>query len=155
MNRINPLVCVLAVGIALCPLSLFAQILAPRPGGIPRRTPHAHQTPCWEEAGISKAAMEQRRQIEQNARAQVEAVCAESGLSMQQKRAKIREIHERTRQEVENLITPQQRAALKACQEARSKGGHPGFGGHGGGGMGPCGEMPRTRTPAPENAEPE
>jgi hypothetical protein len=155
MIRLNPLVCALTAGIVLSASSLFAQPPVPRPGVIPRGAPRPRQIPCWEQAGISKAAIEQRRQIERSTRAQVEAVCAEPGLSMQQKREKIREIHQRARQETERLITPPQQEALTACQQERSRGGHPGVGGHGSGGVGPCGEMSAVRAPAPQPAEPE
>jgi hypothetical protein len=153
--RLNAVVCALTAGIVFSAASLFAQPPVPRPGVIPRPAPRPRQFPCWEQAGISKAAIEQRRQIERTARAQVEAVCAESGLSMQQKREKIREIRQRARQETESLITPQQQEALRACQRERSGGGHPGRGGHGGGGMGPCGEMPAPKVPAPQHEEPQ
>lgn len=155
MIRSNPLLCALTTGIVLSASPVLAQVPVPRPGGIPRAAPRPRQIPCWEQAGISKAAMEQRRQIERSTHAQVEAVCAESGLSLQQKREKIREIHERARQETESLITPQQQEALRACQQERPRGGHPGVGGHGGGGMGPCGEMPAAKAPAPRRAEPD
>ncbi len=155
MVRLNPLVCALIVGIVLSASSAFAQTPVPRPRVIPRATHRPRQIPCWEQAGVSKAAIEQRRQIEQSTRAQVEVVCAESGLSVQQKHEKIREIREHARQEMESLITPQQQEALRACQQERSRGGHPGVGGHGGGGVGPCGEMSTVKAPAPQHAEPE
>ena len=155
MIRLNTLIGALTAGIVLSASSLSAQTPVPRPRIIPRAATRPRQIPCWEEAGISKAAIEQRRQIEQSTRTQVEAVCAESGLSMQQKHEKIRGIRQRARQEMESLITPQQQEALKACQQERSKGGHPGIGGHGGGGTGPCGEMPTAKAPVPQHAEPE
>lgn len=155
MIGLNSLVCVLSAGIVLSASPLFAQAPVPRPGVTPRAAPRPRQIPCWEQAGISKAAMEQRRQIEHSTHAQVEAVCAESGLSLQQKREKIREIHERARQETESLITPQQQEALRACQQERQRAGHPGVGGHGGGGVGPCGETPAAKAPAPQRAEPD
>ena len=147
--RMNPLICALTTGIVLFASSLFAQTPVPRSGVI-RRAPRPHQIPCWEQVGISKAAIEQRRQVEQSTRAQVEAVCAESGLSIEQKHEKIREIRQHARQEMESLITPQQQEALMACQQERSRGGHPGVGGHGGGGVGPCGEMPTVKAPGPQ-----
>ncbi len=155
MIRLNVLVCALAAGIVLAASPLLAQTPFPRPGVIPRAATHPRQTPCWEEAGISKSAMERRRQIQQSTRAQVEGVCADSALSMQQKREKIREIRQRARQEMEGLVTPQQQEALRACQQARSGGGHPGLGGHAGGGTGPCGEMATGKSPTPQREEPE
>ena len=115
---------------------------------------HPRQEPCWEQAGVSKAAMSQRRSLQESARAQVQSVCANSALTLQQRRQEIHAIHERTRQQVDTLITPQQREAIRSCQEARA-GSHPG-GGHGihtgGGGHegGPCGEVPEAKEPANE-----
>jgi hypothetical protein len=95
-------------------------------------------------AGIAKTAMEQRRALAEQAKQQIEAVCANSSLTLAQKREEIRSIHEREKQQAEALITPQQQEALKACQESRGHGGHGGGFGGGGHGMGPCGEMPST-----------
>ena len=101
------------------------------------------QEPCWQVAGISIAAMEKHKSLEQSAHSQVQAVCADPSLTPQQKREKIREIHEQTHQQAESLFTPQQHQALKACREERSEGKHMGGGGgkvmHG---QGPCGDMP-------------
>jgi hypothetical protein len=155
MIRLNVLVCVLAEGIALAASPLLAQTPIPRPGVIPRAATRPRQTPCWEEAGISKSAMERRRQIQQSTRAEVEGVCADSALSMQQKHEKIREIRQRARQEMEGLVTPQQQEALRACQQARSGGVHPGLGGHAGGGTGPCGEVLPSKATTPQHEEPE
>lgn len=115
----------------------------PYPHGVARHPNAPRQQPCWEEAGISKGAMQQRRSIEQSTRAEVQSVCANSSLTPQQRREQIRAIRERSRQQIDTLINPQQREALKACQLSRAKA-HPGGGGfHGGGGHGegPCGEL--------------
>ncbi len=87
--------------------------------------------------------MEQRHALAKQARAEIESVCANSSLTLQQKHEEIRAIHEREKQQANALVTPQQEGALKACQESRGHGGggHGGFGG-GGRGLGPCGEMP-------------
>jgi hypothetical protein len=101
------------------------------------------QEPCSQEAGVSKATMEQRRSLEQGVHSQVSAVCADPSLTTQQRNEKIREIHQQAHQQLEALITPQQQEAMKACQLSRQ---HPGVGrppvAHVGGGTGPCGEMP-------------
>jgi hypothetical protein len=88
--------------------------------------------------------MDQRRTIQENARSQVAAVCAESSLTPQQRQEKIRQIHQQTQQELNGLISPQQMEAMKSCQASRSHANpHPGGGGgHPGGGQGPCGELP-------------
>ena len=105
--------------------------------------PAGRQTPCWQQAGISKEAMEQRRNLEQEAKSQIAAVCSDTALTAEQKREKIKAIHQQTQQQVQGLITQQQQEALKSCQASR-QGAHPGNGGgpHPGAGMGPCGEMP-------------
>ena len=98
------------------------------------------QEPCWQVAGVSRAALQQRRSIEQQGHAEIQSVCANSSLSLQQKRQQIRQIHERQRQEIDGLISISQQEAMKSCQESRHGGGH--GGGHiGGGHGGPCGEM--------------
>jgi hypothetical protein len=112
-----------------------------------------HQPPCWQQAGISKAAMEQRRQIEQGTKSQVESVCADSSLTQQQKHAKIKEIRQQSRQQMESIITPQQLDELKACNAERNAGRtatsapRPG-----GSGTGPCGET-ASNAPAPPGTE--
>jgi Spy/CpxP family protein refolding chaperone len=97
------------------------------------------QEPCWQVAGISKATIEQRRQITQEARQQIEAVCANSALSPTQKREEIHQIRERERQQLESLITPSQQQALRACQEERGHGAAPHPGARHA--EGPCGEL--------------
>lgn len=118
----------------------------------PRPTPRPRQEPCWAVAGVSKSAIEQRQAIARQARQEVEAVCANSSLSIQQKRQQIQQIHQRERQEIDAIITPAQREAMRSCQEQRNRvhgGGHVG-GGHGGG---PCGEMPVGQKPNPQENE--
>ncbi|HEY6350177.1 MAG TPA: hypothetical protein VI636_12290 [Candidatus Angelobacter sp.] len=105
------------------------------------------QEPCWKVAGVSPAALQQRRGIEQNVRSQVATVCADSSLTAQQRHAKIHEIHAQAQQQMQGLITPEQQEALKSCRASRGEGketAHPAAG------SGPCGEMP-TKTPATPN----
>jgi hypothetical protein len=101
------------------------------------------QQPCWQTAGISQSTVQQHHQIEENTRSQVESVCANSSLSPQQKQEQIRQIREQGRKQMESLISPQQEEALKACREQRGeqRGGNNGMH-RGGGGEGPCGQMP-------------
>jgi len=141
MNNCKTLRAAVVLLVLLLAAPAIAQIANPQGGGI--RMPKApRQEPCWQEAGISKSAMEQRRQIEQNTRAEIQSVCNDSALTPQQKREKIRQLHQQARQQIEGLITPQQQEALKACQQQRAAA-HPprtGPGMHGGGGRGPCAE---------------
>ena len=105
----------------------------------------AHQSPCWQQAGISQSAMQQRKQIEESTRSQVESVCSDSSLTPQQKQQKIRQLHQESHKQVGGLIKPQQEQALKSCRASRGEGPHMG-GMHGGGG-GPCGEMASGNKP--------
>lgn len=152
---------VLLAGIVLSPALAQvrpAQPPLPSPGGgttVPPRkggptTARQRREPCWEVAGISKTVMEQRQSLTRQARQEVESVCANSSLSLPQKRERIREIRQQERQQSEALVTPQQQEALRACQQSRG-GGH-GGGGHvgGGHGAGPCGEMPGFSHPETE-----
>ncbi|HLB87240.1 MAG TPA: hypothetical protein VJK29_06275 [Terriglobales bacterium] len=114
----------------------------------------ARQRPCWPQVGIPQSAIERRKQIEENTRSQVQAVCHDSSLSHEQKREKIRQLREQARKEAEALPTPQQQEALKACREQRVAG----RGGRGGihqGGSEPCGEMPNQHAQTEQDSEPE
>jgi hypothetical protein len=128
--------------------------IRPRPSTAPGTTRPPRLEPCWEVAGVPKAAMQQRRMITQQARQQVEAVCANSSLSIQQKREQIQQIHQRERQEIDAVITPAQREAMRSCQEGRN-GGHSGGGHVGGGHGGPCGELSIGHRPNPQPGEDE
>jgi hypothetical protein len=111
-----------------------------RPSTAPGTTKRLRLEPCWEVAGVSKSAMQQRRAVARQARHEVEAVCSNSSLSIQQKRQQIQRIHQQERQQIEAIITPAQQAAMRSCREGRG-GGHSGGGNVGGGHGGPCGEI--------------
>jgi hypothetical protein len=131
------------------------------PGGVaPGARPH--QEPCWQVAGISRGAMQQRQAIQRRTRSEVEAVCAEASLTPQQRQEKIRQIRQQSKAELDALVSPSQMEELKSCQMSRNHGGvhggHPGVGG----GHGPCGELPAKVGPKPpppgskpEDVEPE
>jgi hypothetical protein len=119
------------------------------PGG--STATHAHQEPCWQVAGISKSAMEQHRSIMQGVHSQVESVCADSSLTAQQKNAKIREIHQQAKQQVDAIISPQQMQSLKSCKSSRGTE-HASTGGHMGG---PCGQLPGSSGATTGKAQPE
>jgi hypothetical protein len=150
----------LLAGIALS-IALAQTPATPPPGTPPLRTPGSpvptvpgtHRThgtgpanrrePCWQVAGVSKAAMEQRRVVGQQTRQEVEGVCANASLSLSQKQERIRMIHQQERQHMDALISPQQHEAMRVCQQERGGGVHIGGGHVGGGhGSGPCGALP-------------
>jgi hypothetical protein len=100
------------------------------------------EEPCWQKVGITKEVKEQRDAIASDTHSQVEAVCADTSLTPQQKKQKIHEIRQDSKQKVGGLISEQQQEELQACQKERA-GSHPTSTGmqHGGG---PCGELTST-----------
>lgn len=115
--------------------SLWAQ--AARPSA-PSSAPAGTQEPCWKQAGISQAALQQHRQIAEQTHSQVEAVCANSSLTAQQKMQQIRQIREQAHAKMDKLVSPSQMEALKSC---RAKRGMPAAS-QAPQGAGPCGNMP-------------
>lgn len=111
----------------------------------------SHQPPCWQQVGISKGVIEQRRSVEQNTRAQLESVCSDSSLTPQQKHQKIKELRLQARQQIDAIITPQQQEELKACNAQRATNRAAPLPRPVTGGLGPCGEM--AANPAPTPAE--
>jgi hypothetical protein len=91
-------------------------------------------------------------EISQQARQQVEAVCANSSLSIPQKRQQIKQIHQQERQQIDGIISSAQQEAIRSCQAERNAD-HSG-GGHFGAGGGPCGEMPHKPNPEPDDETP-
>src|SRR5260221_804696 len=91
-----------------------------RPSTIPGTVRPPRLEPCWEVAGLSKSAIRERRAIAQQARQQVEAVCANSSLSARQRRQEIQRIHQQEQQQIEAIITPAQQAAMRSCEESRN-----------------------------------
>jgi Spy/CpxP family protein refolding chaperone len=126
---------------AACALAANAQDTPPAAPAPP--PPHAHQEPCWKQAGIDRAVMEQHRAIERDAHTQVNAVCENSSLTPRQKQQQAREIRQQAKQKMDALLTPDQREALHSCQESRAEE-HPHEGHHGG----PCGAEQSPQAPA-------
>jgi hypothetical protein len=116
-----------------------------------------HQEPCWQQVGISKDVIDQRKAVEADTHSQVQAVCADSSLNDQQKKQKIHEIRQESKQKVAGLMTEQQQQELQSCQKERAAN-HPAPAGtqpgmqHGGGG--PCGSLASSganNSGAPQN----
>lgn len=97
--------------------------------------------PCWKVAGISPDVIARRRAITQETQARVRQICADSSLSDQQKRQEIRRVRQAASAESQNLVTPEQRAAVKQCNQERAAAhAHP----H------PVVRLPRPGIPRPE-----
>ena len=112
------------------------------------------QPPCWQQAGISKDVMEQRKTLEEQAKTQIAAVCSDASLNTQQKRQKIKSIHQQTQQQLQALITADQQAALKSCQASRREA-NPGTAAGPHPGAGPCGETPSGSGQPPAGGAPQ
>lgn len=106
---------------------------SPAPQGkVPRGS---NEQGCWKQADIPNSVMDKRKDIQANAKAEIEAICKNSSLTAQQKKEQIHKIHVTTQDQVSALLSPQQQDALAKCQHGRGKGGaHPASGV-----TGPCG----------------
>jgi hypothetical protein len=78
------------------------------------------QEPCWQQAGVSQGAIEERDAIARDRRTQVEAVCADTSLTVPQKQEKIREIRHQAKEKIDSAISPQQQEEIQACQKERA-----------------------------------
>jgi hypothetical protein len=96
------------------------------------------QEPCWKEVGISQPALQERRQIAEQTHSQIEAVCANSGLTAKQKLQQIRQIRQQAHAKMDKLVSPSQMEALKSCRAERGLGGTS----PAARAAGPCGDMP-------------
>ena len=118
--------------IFLLPLPLAAQQSASQGTNAPPAKPGYgfSQAPCWKQAGIPQNVVEQHRSIEQNVHSRVQAVCSDA--SDAQEREKIRDIRKAGHEQMEELLTADQRNKLESCRAARG-GAHRG--------RGPCAEF--------------
>src|SRR6516165_5697914 len=132
---------VLCTSVAVCSQYNTPVPHVPVPG-VPVHHPptQPQQPPCYEVAGVSKTALQERQNVVRSANAQVEAVCANASLTPQQRAQEIRQIRQRQRAEMNTIVTPQQQEAINACNKAR----HPvtvANAPHPGPARGPCGEL--------------
>jgi hypothetical protein len=140
--------------IVLAP-AIWAQSTTPK-NTLPSSTnPHSPNTltkkePCWQQAGVSRSALEQRHQIAAQMHQQIESVCHNSSLTAQQRHQQIQQIREQAQSRMSGLVSPSQMQSIKSCRAQRGE--SVGGGMHHGSGMGPCGEMPgmhaNGKTPA-------
>jgi hypothetical protein len=99
-----------------------AELAQPQPAPPRARTPRpGRQAPCWRTAGISPGLVNQRWQIEANAKALVDAACANDSLSPKQKADKLHQIDEQTQREIAKIIPAKQLGEFKTCQAERDR----------------------------------
>jgi hypothetical protein len=94
---------------------------APQPALPPSNHRTLRHTPCWKVAGIAPEVVNQRWQIEDNAKGKISALCSDPALTPEKKRERIHQIDEQTAQEVAKIIPAEQLAAFKACQAERDQ----------------------------------
>ena len=115
MNLMNIAKLLLVATVAFCAATASAQTSAQTPAPKAEGKP----APCWKQAGIDKSLMKKRKEFAEQAKTAVKTVCADSSLSVPDRRKKIRAIRQSTREQFEALISASQRDALKQCQQAR------------------------------------
>jgi len=113
--------------VALLFLSLgvpaFAQSAAPARNSSPEARAENHRArlqrrgpPCWSQAGMTPAMVNQRWYIEDQQKVKIAQVCSEPSTSAQQKHDKIEQIHADTDRAIAQLIPAKQLAAFNKCQ---------------------------------------
>lgn len=88
----------------------------PQSGGPATRT---RQEPCWQEAGIPAQVFRQHEGIERDKHAQVQSVCANTSLNVEQKVEQVAQIRQAAQQKEDDLISAEQQKSLAACRLQR------------------------------------
>src|SRR5438309_2115765 len=99
-----------------------AEFAQPQPAPGARTARSARPAPCWMIAGISAAMVNQRWQIEADAKGKIDAVCSNDSLDPKQKTDKLHQIDEQTQREIAKIIPAKQLGEFKACQAERDRG---------------------------------
>jgi hypothetical protein len=123
--------------------SLWAQITRPSTTSPSTAQSSQKRQPCWQQAGVTRSALQQRRQIAENMHSQIESVCANTSLTAQQRHQQIQQIREQAQSRMSGLVSASQMESIRSCRAQRGEAGSAQH--HGG--MGPCGEMPMNGHP--------
>ncbi len=123
--------------VAISVPAAWAQVSRPVPPST-NSTATGRQQPCWQQAGVSRSALQQRRQVAEIMHQQIESVCANTSLTAQQRHQQIQQIREQAQSRMNGLVSQSQMESIRSCRAQR---GHSAGIPHGSG-MGPCGEMP-------------
>ncbi|MGA8103442.1 MAG: hypothetical protein WB869_14880 [Candidatus Acidiferrales bacterium] len=125
--------CSFAALAAMAPATLHAQQSqsVPPPASSSSGSGASDQTPaaspnqtagggaCWRQAGITRAELQQRKTIQAKTKSQIAGVCANTSLTPKEKMQQVRELRVAEKQQLADLLTPEQQKALKECQQAR------------------------------------
>ena len=109
IKKLTPVVWVLGCVLILATASGHAQEASePQEGPPPLDRP---------ELGLSQEQKDQMKQIREQQRAKRDAIRDDDSLSLEQRRAKMRELRKETRTQVDGVLTPEQKAKLKQARK--------------------------------------
>ncbi len=74
------------------------------------------ESACFQKAGVPDSVWEQVHAIRQNADRQVTTICQNAGLTPDQRRQQITQVHAQAKRQIDALLTPQQLAGIESCR---------------------------------------
>jgi hypothetical protein len=74
------------------------------------------ESACFQKAGVPDSVWEQVHAIRQNADRQVTTICQNAGLTPDQRRQQITQVHTQAKRQIDALLTPQQLAGIEPCR---------------------------------------
>jgi hypothetical protein len=74
------------------------------------------ESACFQKAGVPDSVWEQVHAIRQNADRQVTTICQNAGLTPDQRRQQITQVHAQAKRQIDALLTPQQLAGIEPCR---------------------------------------
>jgi hypothetical protein len=74
------------------------------------------ESACFQKAGVPDSVWEQVHAIRQNADRQVTTICQSAGLTPDQRRQQITQVHAQAKRQIDALLTPQQLAGIEPCR---------------------------------------
>jgi Spy/CpxP family protein refolding chaperone len=77
------------------------------------------ESACFQKAGVPDSVWQQVHAIRENAHQQVTAICQNAGLTPDQRRQQIKQVHALAKRQIDALLTPQQLAGIKSCRAER------------------------------------
>jgi Spy/CpxP family protein refolding chaperone len=74
------------------------------------------ESACFQKAGVPDSVWERVHAIRQNDDRQVTTICQNAGLTPDQRRQQITQVHAQARRQIDALLTPQQLAGIEPCR---------------------------------------